>query len=717
MAKSNLLTVSYGTFACELEGFDDPFPIMQQVVAFFQDKAENDPEFALYGDMDAIDALVDSVLDVSGAEAVEAMPIDGGVHVRKVDEANATESAGDAATDDADVLSSPIAAAATLAGADADIELDEIEATEEDEADAPVALEDTAEGIEKYEAPQPVEATEVEPEAVEEVAAADDVDIAPIDVDDATADEAADEPVAAAGVDHFEYEAITDEADDFEDGDEDEDVESLEDTFEVAANAADEAQVDQVEEVEPTSDTAEGEADEVLLAAEAETDSLEEFQDEYDKLDDEMEDTADVLRLDIGAREDIAEEPSTFIDKQYADDEDDVSEVEADVASLPDVEPEKDDLANTFADAMRRPTVGKGEEATPAPVVEKSAPLILGGSPSEPSESDVAASAAPASEPKKSGLKLGIPGLKASGLGSLLKSNTDEAKPQAAPLQLTPSLKVPEDADPQKPKSVSETVAERAEENTRRRLRIIRNDEEVAAQPADAEPAQQSAPPIEVQQPSAPEAVEQVEPEVAVAEFQPASEPKPEAPAPIKLEPEVKAAPLQLSEPEPAAPAAPPAAAKPEPAAAKVETAAPEKAAKPSRSGAPNDIADKLNASFASAPEPLKAESIQLNEDEFVDDGEMNFHNFVHRLGASALPELMEAAAVYLVLVENQQTFERKDIMRQVDSVSNGQTFSPQARIKSFGKLVRTGQIMRLDGGAFALAPELQSNYQQQMAL
>ncbi|MDI3335245.1 hypothetical protein QKW60_02405 [Defluviimonas aestuarii] len=80
-----------------------------------------------------------------------------------------------------------------------------------------------------------------------------------------------------------------------------------------------------------------------------------------------------------------------------------------------------------------------------------------------------------------------------------------------------------------------------------------------------------------------------------------------------------------------------------------------------------------------------------------------NFAEFAERLGATSLPELLEAAAAYTATVEGQPHFSRPQILRKVAHVSEDADFSREDGLRSFGMLLREGKIQKISRGQFMI--------------
>ena len=83
-------------------------------------------------------------------------------------------------------------------------------------------------------------------------------------------------------------------------------------------------------------------------------------------------------------------------------------------------------------------------------------------------------------------------------------------------------------------------------------------------------------------------------------------------------------------------------------------------------------------------------------------DGE-SFADFADRLGATRLPDLIEAAAVYCATVLNRPEFSRPLILRQIAGLPGGAGASREDSLRSFGKLMRAGRISKVRAGHFAV--------------
>jgi hypothetical protein len=77
---------------------------------------------------------------------------------------------------------------------------------------------------------------------------------------------------------------------------------------------------------------------------------------------------------------------------------------------------------------------------------------------------------------------------------------------------------------------------------------------------------------------------------------------------------------------------------------------------------------------------------------------------FVETVGARSTEEMMEAAAAYATCVENRSQFTRPQLMRRTMASTGGKPFSREDGLRSFGKLLRTERIEKVGRGHYTLA-------------
>jgi hypothetical protein len=83
-----------------------------------------------------------------------------------------------------------------------------------------------------------------------------------------------------------------------------------------------------------------------------------------------------------------------------------------------------------------------------------------------------------------------------------------------------------------------------------------------------------------------------------------------------------------------------------------------------------------------------------------------DFAIFAADVGAQKLPDLLEAAAAFLSFVEGHENFSRPQLMTKVRQVEK-EDFTREESLRSFGKLLREGKIEKLKGGRFQASEQI----------
>lgn len=118
-------------------------------------------------------------------------------------------------------------------------------------------------------------------------------------------------------------------------------------------------------------------------------------------------------------------------------------------------------------------------------------------------------------------------------------------------------------------------------------------------------------------------------------------------------------------------------------------------------SGAParNLVLEKPSygtAADADEDEDLAEDAKEINE--------AGLATFAEMVGARSMAELLEAAAAYATCVENRQQFTRPQLMRRMMASAGGKAVSREDGLRSFGTLLRTGRIEKVTRGHYSLA-------------
>lgn len=106
----------------------------------------------------------------------------------------------------------------------------------------------------------------------------------------------------------------------------------------------------------------------------------------------------------------------------------------------------------------------------------------------------------------------------------------------------------------------------------------------------------------------------------------------------------------------------------------------------------------------AAAEQPVRPRRVpspmQLVAEDEVADGRTTFREFAESVGAHDLPEMLEAAAAYLSIVEGLEEFTRPQVMNKIRAIKADE-FSREDGLRSFGQLLREGKIAKTRSGRF----------------
>ena len=120
----------------------------------------------------------------------------------------------------------------------------------------------------------------------------------------------------------------------------------------------------------------------------------------------------------------------------------------------------------------------------------------------------------------------------------------------------------------------------------------------------------------------------------------------------------------------------------------------------------------RVSVADTSEPAPQPARPAASAEPTSAPTPSESFSAFAARMGAQELGELLEAAAAYAAFIEGAEDVSRPQLMERVREASP-EPVSREDGLRSFGTLLRQGALTRVRSGRFAVAPSSRFNPQR----
>ena len=123
-------------------------------------------------------------------------------------------------------------------------------------------------------------------------------------------------------------------------------------------------------------------------------------------------------------------------------------------------------------------------------------------------------------------------------------------------------------------------------------------------------------------------------------------------------------------------------------------------------SSAPNHALPQHNIVLET---PYQAAQADTEDEEDIDEAlseavASGLIRFAERIGARSTAEMLEAAAAFATCVENRAQFTRPQLMRRLMAIDLDRSITREDGLRSFGTLLRTGRIQKVGRGFYVLA-------------